>query len=180
MWNKSEWNRGFQPQKMALSYSEPSNGENCSNQVWMNIRLHETELCRWRIMLQQQICVQNVAVIWGVPWGAWVASGNHQQHLPNAAPSLSASLERLANVMSDEEKGKSERVVQPLNLSFETSVGKAGGTAVVALIIHLKIVQPDSSAFQVCACSCHFRKLGKVLLTRYHNSWKLQVYRSVF
>lgn len=58
----------------------------------------------------------------------WAARGNHQQLLPNAAPSFSAALCRLASVKSDEEKGKSEMAVQPLNLSIETSVGKAGGT----------------------------------------------------
>lgn len=45
--------------------------------------------------------------------------------------------------MSDEEKGKSERALQPLNLSVETSAGKVGGTALEVLIIHLEIVQPD-------------------------------------
>lgn len=98
------------------------------------------------------------------------SKGSHQQHLPPAAPSLSAAPYRLANVMSNEEKGKRERAVQPLNLSVETSVGKVGGTVLEVLIIHLEIVQPDFSAFQVCACSCHFRKVGKVLLARYHNS----------
>lgn len=54
-------------------------------------------------------------------------------------------------MMSDEEKGKSERAVQPLNLSVETSVGKVGGTVLEVLIMHLEIVQPDFSAIQVCA-----------------------------
>lgn len=179
MWKKSEWNRGFQPQKMALSYSKPLNVENCSNKVW-----------RWDCMKQSSVdgewdcSTKPVCRTWlwlrGVPWGLWAARGNHQQHLPNAAPALSAALCRLANVMSDEEKGKSERAVQPLNLSVETSVGKVGGTVLEVLIMHLEIVQPDFSAIQVCAWTCHFRKVGKVLLTRYHNSWRPQVYRPVF
>lgn len=77
----------------------------------MKIRLHEAELCRWRIMLQHQTCVQKVAVTQREPWGARAASGAHQQHPPNAAPSLSAALYRLANGMSDEEKGRTERAV---------------------------------------------------------------------
>lgn len=137
----------------------------------MKIRLQEAEVCRWRIMLQQQTCVENVAVIMISALERVGGKGQLQQHLPDAAPSLPAALCRLANVMSDEEKGKGERAVQPLNLSeVETSGGKDGGTALKVLIIHLEMLQPESSVFQVCACSSHFRKVGKVLLTRYCNS----------
>lgn len=55
------------------------------------------------------------------------AKWRHQQHLPDAAPSLPAALCRLASVMSDEEKGKSGRAVQPLNLSVEVLLVRLGG-----------------------------------------------------
>lgn len=179
MWNKSERNRIPATKNGSVLQWTFKCGK-CSNKAWMKIRLYAAELCRWRILLLAKPVCRMWLWLWGVPWGAWAASGNHEQYLPNAAPSLSAALYRLANVMSDEKKGKSERAVQPLNLSVETSFGKAGRTLLKVLIIHLEIVQPDSSAFQVCACSSNFRKVGKVLLTRYHNTWKLQVYLSVF
>lgn len=40
---------------------------------------------------------------------------------------LSTAQHRPAEVMSDEEKGKNARAVQPPNVSFEASVGKVGG-----------------------------------------------------